>query len=246
MSVFDYLEDEVAELVSYSLDDYRYLSLFGFTKMRVPFKAVRGDSNVPGYGFQEDEKTGLYSAQIGQLGISLAGLPGALFLHELETSKIILRLKSKTKDGDLYHQNTQNRTWKLPDRSGIIALEESLQRVNNESFTIQRGQIVKLDVSGVKLSDSTDFFNQTIGLADTTTPTTEQVTVKTSGVLEMNNWSNVVGSSTLTEGAEYFVSNTAGRITTSPLDSSAYILQYVGVAISTTELLINIARPIIL
>lgn len=245
MADFEYFEEEVAEIPSYNLNDYRYLSLFGFTDMRVPFKALRGDSDVPGFGFQGDEKTGLYSAEIGQLGISLAGLPGALFLHELD--RITLRLKSRYHDGDLYHENTGERSWKLPDKSGIIALEESFIKTNSEAFTLYPGQPIKLSgPSGVELADALDIENQTIGLSQGLTPSGQEVFIKTFGIIESENWSNVIGTTNLTVGVDYFLSSTAGELTANPTDSSGGIFQYVGKAVTTTELLVNIARPIIL
>lgn len=245
MSDFEYFEDEVAEIPSYNLNDYRYLSLFGFTNMRVPFKAVRGNSDVPGFGFQGDEKTGLYSAEIGQLGISLAGLPGALFLHELD--RITLRLKSRYRDGDLYHENTLDRSWKLPDRSGIIALEESFIKTNSEAFSLHPGQPIKLSgSSGVELADASDIANQTIGVSEKLTASGEEVFIKTFGLVETEDWTDVIGTTNLTVGVDYFLSSTAGKLTSNPTDSTGRIFQYVGKAVTATELLINIARPIIL
>lgn len=56
----------------------------------------------------------------------------------------------------------------------------------------------------------------------------------------------VTGLSGLTAGARYFLSNTVpGGITTDPITQSGHILQYVGTALSDTELAFEPADPIL-
>ena len=66
--------------------------------------------------------------------------------------------------------------------------------------------------------------------------------IQLDGVLNSSDWTAVVGSTTLTSGATYFLDITAGKMT-STAPTSGYITE-IGVAISTTELAIDIKAPI--
>ena len=65
------------------------------------------------------------------------------------------------------------------------------------------------------------------------------------GVLASADWTAVIGSIPLTAGANYYLSAAvAGQLTATAPDATGQQLTYVGRAISTTELAIEIARPI--
>ena len=66
--------------------------------------------------------------------------------------------------------------------------------------------------------------------------------IQLDGVLSSSDWTAVVGSQTLTSGATYFLDTTAGQMT-STAPSSGYITE-IGVALSTTEIAIDIKTPI--
>jgi hypothetical protein len=60
--------------------------------------------------------------------------------------------------------------------------------------------------------------------------------IQTDGILASADWTAVVGTTTLTAGSVYYLSATAGQLTTTaPTGSGNYVCK-VGVAISTTEL----------
>jgi hypothetical protein len=66
--------------------------------------------------------------------------------------------------------------------------------------------------------------------------------VQTDGIISSANWTVVVGSETLTAGSVYYLSATAGQLTTTaPTGSGSYVCK-VGIAISTTELEIDTDR----
>lgn len=66
--------------------------------------------------------------------------------------------------------------------------------------------------------------------------------IQTDGVLSSVDWTDVTGSATLTAGAVYYLSETAGLLTTTaPTASGSYVMK-VGMAISTTEFEIDTDR----
>lgn len=72
--------------------------------------------------------------------------------------------------------------------------------------------------------------------------------IQTGGVLSatVTTWQTVTGEGIgLTEGADYYISNTAGRLTKDPTTITG-VLQLVGVALSTTDFLLKDAIPITL
>jgi hypothetical protein len=69
--------------------------------------------------------------------------------------------------------------------------------------------------------------------------------IQHSGVLTSADWTSVVGSATLTAGSRYYLdAATAGQLTATPPDTTGQFVAAVGLALSTTELLIEIERPI--
>ena len=66
--------------------------------------------------------------------------------------------------------------------------------------------------------------------------------IQLDGVLSSADWTVVIGAATLTSGATYFLDVTAGQITeTAPV--TGYVTE-IGIAISTTDLAIDIKAPI--
>lgn len=69
--------------------------------------------------------------------------------------------------------------------------------------------------------------------------------VQYAGILASADWTAVTGSATLAAGQNYYLSAaTAGQLTSTAPDATGQQLAYVGRAISTTELALEIARPI--
>lgn len=65
------------------------------------------------------------------------------------------------------------------------------------------------------------------------------------GVLDSADWTAVIGSANLTAGSAYFLDPTSpGQLTTTAPTTAGQFAVFVGRALSTTELLIEVARPI--
>ncbi|WP_295446254.1 hypothetical protein [uncultured Thiodictyon sp.] len=70
-------------------------------------------------------------------------------------------------------------------------------------------------------------------------------TVQYGGVLSSANWTAVMGATTLTAGAVYYLdASTAGKLTANPPDATGKYVVKVGTALSTTELHIEIDSPV--
>jgi hypothetical protein len=83
-----------------------------------------------------------------------------------------------------------------------------------------------------------------VGLITTSRASTEVGSVLTDGVLELADWTAVVGSAQLATNASYFLSTVPGRLTTTMPSGPGRIAQYVGKALSPTALDISIMNPI--
>lgn len=82
-------------------------------------------------------------------------------------------------------------------------------------------------------------------VADASIASAASGVVKYSGILTSADWTAVIGSASLTAGANYYLSaSTAGQLTATAPDATGQQLTYVGRAISTTELVIEIDRPV--
>lgn len=66
------------------------------------------------------------------------------------------------------------------------------------------------------------------------------------GVVDIADWTAIVGTATLTPGATYFLSTTAGRLSTTAPTESGQVVIAVGTALTTTKLAIEIQLPILL
>lgn len=66
------------------------------------------------------------------------------------------------------------------------------------------------------------------------------------GVVELADWTDVTGSATLTAAAQYFLSSTAGQLTTTPPTAVGKVVVQVGIALSTTRLAVEIDTGILL
>lgn len=66
--------------------------------------------------------------------------------------------------------------------------------------------------------------------------------IQTDGIIASADWTDVVGTATLTAGAKYFLSETAGMLTLTAPTSSGSFVMCVGIAISTTEFEIDTDR----
>lgn len=115
------------------------------------------------------------------------------------------------------------------------------EATNSNASAITIGQPVYVDGAGsVDLADaSARTTSNVVGLvydASIATTATGNIMMNDGAVLTSADWTAVVGSTTLTAGAEYFLSETAGQLTTTPVTTSGGVVVLVGIAVSTTEL----------
>jgi len=109
------------------------------------------------------------------------------------------------------------------------------------------GNPVFVNSSGqLGLSRSTTFNTcKVIGLAAATTSTGFVCPVNAAS-LTMTDWTSVVGSASLSRGDQYFLGATAGTMTTTAPTAVAATVVYIGKAVSTTTMELNISFPILL
>ncbi|HEY9697019.1 MAG TPA: hypothetical protein V6D10_07135 [Trichocoleus sp.] len=84
------------------------------------------------------------------------------------------------------------------------------------------------------------------GLAVSSASASLSVSHSPDSVLELSNWTAVIGSSTLTPGQHYFLSPIPGKLTPIAPTTEGQLVVLVGTALSTTKLSIEIQTPILL
>mgnify|MGYP003146574639 CR=1 FL=1 len=131
---------------------------------------------------------------------------------------------------------------------GNVAMPARFSTENKEGATIEAGQIVATHSSGtgVVLANATDTSVPAVGLMRAQTADTVSGDVQTDGVYELSDWTNVIGATTLSAKAKYYLDTTDGLLTATPPSTSGNIVQLVGRAISPTKLDISIGPRILL
>jgi hypothetical protein len=121
---------------------------------------------------------------------------------------------------------------------------------NKSGSTMVPGQAVAVHSSGVGfvLADATDATLPAAGLVVTGAAASASVTVLTDGLLTLADWSAVTtaAAASLSAHAVYFLSTTAGKITTLAPTAGGNINHYVGRAVGPQTLDIEIGYPILL
>lgn len=108
--------------------------------------------------------------------------------------------------------------------------------------TIAVGQPVYVTGNNtVNLADA-DSINTShvLGLAETAGTANGTMNVLSSGTVNQADWTSVIGSATLTPGAVYYLSTTAGQLTTTPPSGSGDAVVSCGIAVTNTKLDIEI------
>lgn len=101
--------------------------------------------------------------------------------------------------------------------------------------------------SGFSLAQATGTGNPCVGLTTTASGAGFAATIQTAGVVVATNWSAVTGTTLLSPRSRYFLSAAvAGGLTVTPPSVSGQSVQLVGVAVSTTELALEIMKPVLL
>jgi len=218
-----------------------FLDLFGQQTMRGPLRLQTGEVWAPSLTFSGDNRTGIFSPLPQSIGYAIFGFLRFL-VSDAGTTFYNVSGFGGTIAADLI---TENQTYQLPDQSGTLALESSFLKINAEAFSVQAGQPVKLSgATDCALAQADDYTNRAVGLAKVTTASGSTVTVLTVGVVELSDWTNVIGSTSLTTGDEYFLNpGAAGAITNIPPDTVGLVLQYLGRAVTAQKLLIELERP---
>ena len=70
--------------------------------------------------------------------------------------------------------------------------------------------------------------------------------MQTEGSIEISDWTAITGSATLTPNAIYYLSTTAGRLTTAPPTTVGQVVQPVGIAVSSVKLELEVEDAILL
>lgn len=119
---------------------------------------------------------------------------------------------------------------------------------NGNTGSITVGQAVYIKSNGdidLAMADASATAKVVGVVADATIATGTSGNIRTSGALASADWTTVTGSATLTPGERYYLDNTsAGMLTATPPDATGEFVVAVGMALSTTELLVEVARPI--
>ncbi len=97
---------------------------------------------------------------------------------------------------------------------------------------------------GVARADDADK-SRVCGLAKKAYSSGANVTFVTSGNLTLADWTDVLGSASLTSATVYYLDSTGGITATAPSTPGEYVTE-IGQAASTTTLQIRIRRPILL
>jgi hypothetical protein len=107
-----------------------------------------------------------------------------------------------------------------------------------------------LYVSG---ADSVDLANAddpttaiVIGLALTAVTAGDTGSYRSQGQLWLPDWTAVTGAATLTAGVVYYLDTTDGKMTSTPPTGAGNHITRIGIAVSTTTISLEIARPILL
>ena len=95
------------------------------------------------------------------------------------------------------------------------------------------------DASGTSTAD-------VIGVVTTGASATEDGEYITGGSVTTTDWTSIIGSGTLTPGAKYYLSTTAGQLTATPPSSTGEVVIQVGIAATTLLLEVNIKNRILL
>ena len=110
----------------------------------------------------------------------------------------------------------------------------------NETITI--GQPVY--ISGNNTTNLADADNiatsHVLGLAETNGTANGTMNVLSDGRITQSDWSSVIGSTSLTPGAQYYLSTSAGQLTTTPPSGISDAVVTCGTAVTTTTLDIEI------
>lgn len=125
-------------------------------------------------------------------------------------------------------------------KDGLSVQPSTYTLTANETINI--GQPVYISAADtVNLADAdTLSTSHVLGLAVTDATANQTVTVLSDGSVERSDWTAVIGTANLTPGVVYYLSTTAGGLTSTPPTGDGDTIVRCGVAVSTTKFDIEI------
>lgn len=126
--------------------------------------------------------------------------------------------------------------------------EVGFEGENKDSVTVPAGAPVAVHGSGtgVRRATAATAGYECVGLAAGATGVGFSASVLVSGPLTLADWTAVVGGTNLAPGMPYYLSATAGLLTTAPPAVAGQRVQQVGVAVSPDTLVIQVLQPFLL
>jgi Collagen triple helix repeat (20 copies) len=100
--------------------------------------------------------------------------------------------------------------------------------------------------TGFIIADNTTTARSVMGLSTAVTAPTFTATLQLRGVFTLADWTSVTGAVSLVPLGDYYLDSVAGKLTTTSPTASGTTSQFVGFALSTTELLIDIQQSFLL
>lgn len=227
-----------------------FLATNGSNVMLAPLGFIPGIPSRPGLYVVGDRDTGIYAPDDGELGVSIDGR----LVVKVTDEGLFIFLANYS--GKLYHENTANRTYKLPDKSGTLALSEDTgyfikYYTNSDGVNpILAGMAVYASAADIvtKARANAAATATVIGLAKEQIAAASLGYVISAGYLELPTatWDVITGEvGGLTVGSDYYLSTaTAGYITKTAPNVAGNEVVKVGHAVSTTKMFVNVEVPI--
>lgn len=128
----------------------------------------------------------------------------------------------------------------------LAAATIGMQAENKEPSSLPAGAIVAMHSSGsgIVRASADDSMLPAVGIIPTSRMASEVGIVQTDGTLELNDWTAIVGTTTLAANASYYLSTTPGQLTTTIPQGAGRLVQAIGKAVTPTTLDISIMNPI--
>jgi len=117
---------------------------------------------------------------------------------------------------------------------------------NLESISINTGELVFGNTLSTGCLKASSLISPAIGFNLNIVTASSQATIVTlnGAYLVQSNWTTLTGSTLLTPNTQYYLSQTAGKLTVTPDQSTALFVQPIGTALTTTIFKYDIQEPI--
>ena len=138
--------------------------------------------------------------------------------------------------------------WALIGGGGSSTTGDVYSAENKDAATVSAGMVVAVHSSGTGVihANATTNSENGVGLAQADILTTVSGNIQTDGLLTLTDWTAVIGSTTLSAAAIYYLDTTDGLLTTMPSSTAGNVTQQIGIAVSPTMLEIAIQPAILL